>query len=156
MMASIQNKKPGLVAFLPMQGTYDQTPDGFQRLYAWIEEHGLKATGAPTAIYYNIAQDPSGADAIWELQASIKDEVSEAEPDESGVGVKLTPALTVVSTIHKGPYDRVTPTYQTLWEWVEDNGYELSGAPMERYLNDPNDVGEDECLTEIIMPIEKV
>jgi len=61
MMASIQNKKPGLVAFLPMQGTYDQTPDGFQRLYAWIEEHGFKATGAPTAIYYNIAQNPSGS-----------------------------------------------------------------------------------------------
>jgi len=81
--------------------------------------------------------------------------VPEAEPDESGVGVKMTPALTVVSTIHKGPYDSVTPTYRTLWEWVEDNGYELSGAPMERYLNDPNDVGEDECLTEIIMPIEK-
>lgn len=157
MIASIQHKRPSLVAYLPMQGSYDQTPDGFAHLYDWVGEHGFKATGAPTAVYYNIAQDPSGADAVWELQAPLKDEVDEVAPDESGIGVRRTLEMEVVSTIHKGPYDSVTPTYQSLWEWVEDNGYELSGPPMERYLNGPDDVASpDEYLTEIIMPIEKV
>ena len=157
MIASIQNKKPGLVAYLPMRGPYDQMPESFGRLYGWIGEHGLKAAGAPTAVYYNIANDPTGVDAVWELQAPLRDEVAEAEPDESGVGVRTTPAMTVVSTIHKGPYDSVTPTYQSLWDWVDDNGYELSGPPMERYLNGPDEVSSpDEYLTEIIMPIEKV
>ena len=157
MIASIQHRRSGMVAYLPMHGPYDQMPDAFGRLYAWISEHGLKATGAPTAVYYNIASDPSGADAIWELQASLKDDIAEDEPDEHGVGVKRTPPMEVVSTIHKGPYDSVTPTYQALWDWVEDNGYELAGPPMERYLNGPDEVSSpDEYLTEIIMSIEKV
>ncbi|MHB1451973.1 MAG: GyrI-like domain-containing protein [Coriobacteriia bacterium] len=156
MIASIQNKKPGSVAYLPMLGSYDQTPDGFERLYAWITEHEFKATGAPTAIYFNIPSDPDGADADWELQVSLKEEVADAEPDESGIGVKQNPEMMVVSAIHKGPYDSVLPTYQALWAWVEDNGYQLVGPPAERYLNGPDDVSSaDEYLTEIIMPIQK-
>lgn len=156
MIASIQNKKPVSVAYLPMQGSYDQTPDGFARLYAWITEHELKATGAPMAIYFNIPEDPDGADADWELQVSLKEEVADAAPGDSGIGLKQNPAMMVVSAIHKGPYESVLPTYQALWAWVEDNGYELVGPPAERYLNGPDDVSSaDEYMTEIIMPIRK-
>lgn len=155
MMASIMTTKPTMVAYLPMQGAYDQTPAGYGHLYGWIQAHGFKPTGMPAAVYFNIPNEPNGADAVWELQAPIADEVEEAAPDESGVGLRLIPATQVVSATHKGPYDSVLPTYQALWAWIEDNGYEMAGPPIERYLNDPGEVGADECLTEVIMPISK-
>lgn len=156
MMVSIQNAKPGMVAYLPMRGSYDQTPEAFGRLYGWIDAHGLKPKGMPAAIYFNIASDPSGEDAVWEVQSPIAGELAEAAPDETGIGIKETPAMTVLSSVHKGPYDSVLPTYQAMWDWIEDNGYELAGPPMERYLNDPDEVGAEECLTEVIMPIDKL
>lgn len=155
MMASIMTTKPTMVAYLPMQGAYDQTPVGYGRLYGWIEAHGLKPTGMPAAVYFNIPNEPSGVDAVWELQAPIADDVEEAPPDESGVGLRRVPAMQVVSATHKGPYDSVLPTYQALWAWIEDNGYEMAGPPIERYLNDPGEVGTDECLTEVVIPISK-
>ncbi|MDY0339588.1 MAG: GyrI-like domain-containing protein [Coriobacteriia bacterium] len=156
MMVSIQNKKPAPTAFLPMRGPYDQTADGFARLDAWIGGHGLKAVSVRTGIYYNIASDPSCSDAVWELQIQLRGTVAEAEPDESGIGVKLTPEMKVASAIHKGSPDTIATTYQALWAWIDENGYELAGPPQERYLNDPAEVEDDECLTEVIMPISRL
>lgn len=156
MMISIQNKAPGMVAYLTLEGPYDQAPEALAYLNEWIEAREFKSKGIPTAIYYNIASDPSGADALWELQQPITGEVAEAEPDECRIGIKQTPAMTVASAIHTGPYDSVLPTYDALWSWIEYNGYELAGPPMERYLNDPDEIPPEEYLTEVIMPISKL
>ncbi|MBN2247995.1 MAG: GyrI-like domain-containing protein [Coriobacteriia bacterium] len=156
MIASIRNVLPGAVAYMPMKGPYKQTPDAFARLYEWIAEHELRSKGAPTAIYFNIPSDSSEADAVWELQVQLTSDAPESEPDERGVGIKQVQGMQVVTAIHKGPYDSVLPTYQALWAWIEDNGYELAGPPAERYLNGPDDVASpDEYLSEIIMPIIK-
>lgn len=155
MIASLMTTRPATVAYLPMHGPYTQIPDGFGRLYGWIEAHGYKATGMPTAVYFNIPADENASDAVWELQAPVEEDLAETPPDESGIGVRGVPAMDVISAVHKGPYDSVLPTYQALWVWIEDNGYEPCGPPMERYLNDPGEEHPDEYLTEILMPVKK-
>jgi effector-binding domain-containing protein len=155
MMASIMNMKAMVVAYLPMTGAYDQMPAAFDRLYTWIEQHGLKATGAPIAAFFNIPSDPDAADARWELLAALSNDPPEAEPDDSGIGVKKVEDMKVVSAVHIGTYDSVLPTYQALWAWMEDHGYDLDGPPMERYLTGP-EVPADRHRTEILMPIRPV
>lgn len=155
MMASLMTMKPATVAYLPMYGTYAQTPEGFGRLYAWVEASGYKPTGMPAAVYFNIPSDDAASDAIWELQAPLAGDVAEAPPDESGIGIRHVPATDVIAAVHRGPYDSVLPTYQALWAWIEDNGYEPCGPPMERYLNDPGEMHPEEYLTEILMPVRK-
>jgi effector-binding domain-containing protein len=34
-------------------------------------------------------------------------------------------------------------------EYIMKNGYEIVGAPMEIYLNNPREVSENELLTEV-------
>jgi len=155
MMASLMTTRPEIVAYLPMHGPYDQIPEGFGRLYAWIERHEHKATGMPTAVYFNVPSDESASDAVWELRAPIAGDLSDAPPDEDGIGVRSVPAIDVITAVHKGPYDSVLPTYQALWGWIEDNGYEPCGPPMERYLNDPGKTHPAEALTEVLMPVKK-
>ncbi len=121
MIASIRNMLAGMVAYLPMQGPYSQTPGAFEYLYEWIGEHGLKPKGAPTAIYFNIPSDSSETDAVWELQVQLAGDAEAIEPDESLIGVKHVPETQVVTALHKGPFDSVPPTYQALWAWIEDN-----------------------------------
>jgi len=155
MMASIMNMKAMVVAYLPMTGSYDQMPAAFDRLYAWVDEHSLKATGAPIAAFFNIPSEQDGSDARWELLAALSGEPLDTEPDETGIGVKRVEGMKVVSAIHIGPYDSVLPTYQALWAWMEDNGYDLDGPPMERYLSDP-EVPTERQRTEVLMPIRPV
>lgn len=62
---------------------------------------------------------------------------------------------TAASTIHKGPYHEVAPAYHALSTWMEANDWYPCGPPREVYLNDPQEVGPGEQLTEIQWPIEK-
>ena len=59
----------------------------------------------------------------------------------------------MVTTVHKGPYDQVSPAYHTLTGWVQEHGHQFAGPPREIYLNDPTTVEPDELLTEVQWPI---
>jgi effector-binding domain-containing protein len=39
--------------------------------------------------------------------------------------------------------------------WVADQGFEVSGPPMEAYLNDPGEVSPDQYLTEVMVPVHQ-
>ena len=47
-----------------------------------------------------------------------------------------------------GPYDKLGEIHMALGEYVEKNGYEISGAPLEIYFNCLTDVSESELLSE--------
>ena len=62
-----------------------------------------------------------------------------AEPIEpAGRVVPSTlPAGEVATVLHTGPYDQVAPAYFAIEEWLEEHGYEPTGAPWEAYLDGP-------------------
>ena len=66
---------------------------------------------------------------------------------------KLTGSV-MASVIHTGPYETITAAYKAIGDWVEANGYEISGAVREVYLTQPGDPGK-ELVTEILFPILK-
>ncbi len=67
----------------------------------------------------------------------------------------LDPGLCCFLT-HIGPYDDFNPCYTALMEWIEREGYEVSGAPFELYIRGMDDVAKPEnFVTEIYMPIKK-
>jgi AraC family transcriptional regulator len=43
-----------------------------------------------------------------------------------------------------------------LIEYAQKEGYQITGAPLESYLNSPDDVAESELLTEIQFPVAKI
>ncbi len=55
---------------------------------------------------------------------------------------------------HRGPYDEIAPAYHTITGWVQDHGHQITGAPREIYLNDPQIVIPADLLTEVQFPIE--
>ena len=75
------------------------------------------------------------------------------EPPE-GIDVKVRTGATCASTIHRGPYSECGAAYDALASWISENGRTIVGPPRELYLNDPNEVGEKEALTEILFPIK--
>ena len=55
----------------------------------------------------------------------------------------------------KGGYKNVFESWMALYVWCEQNGHKFRDlSPFEKYLNSPNDVSEEELLTEIYIPIE--
>jgi effector-binding domain-containing protein len=55
-----------------------------------------------------------------------------------------------------GPYDDFTVCYTALPEWIEREGYALSGPPVELYIKGYDDgIRPIEYVTEIYFPIQK-
>lgn len=143
------------VAYLTMRGTYAQTPEGYERLYGWIGEHGLQPAGMPAAVYLTMPSEVPEAEAVWELWAPVT-AAEEAPPDTSRIGLKHVPATLAAHAMHKGPYETVAPTYEMLWRWIGENGYVPAGPPMERYYSDPAEVPPEEYLTEVVVPVRQL
>ncbi|PWR70452.1 MerR family transcriptional regulator [Methanospirillum stamsii] len=75
-------------------------------------------------------------------------------PDQiPGIEVKTIPGGRFASAIHKGPYQDVHESWGKLYEWAANQGYEPKTPCRDNYLNDPNDVPEEELLTELLIPV---
>lgn len=148
-----QHLEPMKVAYLEMRGAYSQIPAGFTALYQWLATLGLTPAGMPQAVYYtNPAQVPE-SESTWELWAPVEPDAAPRGSDSQGRGVKVIPARTVAMAVHKGPYDSIDETYEALWTWVAEHGYEVIGPPEEAYLTDPAEAPPEEYLTQISFPI---
>jgi AraC family transcriptional regulator len=150
---TIKQTYPMTVAFISKRGPYSQIPMAFGQLYGWISERAMMPMGMPAGVYLCDPETTPEDEALWELWAPIAEGTPPFEPDSDGCGVKLVPAGTVVSAMHKGPYEEIAPTYAALGEWIASNGYTMAGPPREIYYSDPDEVAAEDTLTEIQFPV---
>lgn len=54
----------------------------------------------------------------------------------------------------KGSYSKLSDAYGKLTEWIDENNYEVNGAPYEKYITGPMD--GKEIVTEIYFPVKKI
>lgn len=153
----IKMSEPVTVAFIHKQGSYEQIPEGYGQLYGWIAQHGLipARDGAPMAVYLTDPAEASEAEAVWELWAPLAGNPASTEPDADGLGVKDIEPAWVASAMHHGPYESIEPTYDKLMDWIEAQGYRISGPYVEIYYSDPDETPPEEYLTEVRFPVEK-
>ena len=69
----------------------------------------------------------------------------------------MTPGIPVgrvAVTIHRGPYDSLSESYQQIERWMRDQGLSAAGAPWETYLTDPGERPDPATWeTEIVQPV---
>ncbi|HWI60996.1 MAG TPA: MerR family transcriptional regulator [Symbiobacteriaceae bacterium] len=97
--------------------------------------------GRPMTIYHEWEYDPDGMD----MEAVL--------PVATG-GEQTLPAVTVASATHVGPYEQIGQTYEPLFAWVSEHGYQIAGPIREVYLVTV-DSGKPaaELVTELQVPI---
>lgn len=140
-------------ATLAMRGPFDQMPQAFGTVYGWIARQGHEPRGMPMAVYLDDPAQVDPADARWEVWAPIEADAAQSPPDERGLGIRHVPAMTVASTVHRGPYEQVAAAYERLVAWVAERGLTVCGPPREAYLNDPSGLPPEEYLTEVMLPV---
>lgn len=58
------------------------------------------------------------------------------------------------TTIHNGPYDKLSEAYAAVEQWMATEGLVAAGAPWESYLNDPSDHPDPrDWKTEVFWPV---
>lgn len=99
-------------------------------IYGALYKTGLEVTGPPCAIYYSIDETTMETD----LAAAVP--VSGGVPDIAGFDKVTIPTGKAVYTIHYGPYDSMTATYQLLEKYMAEHDLKRKWI-VEEYLSDP-------------------
>jgi len=76
--------------------------------------------------------------------------------ETDGIVLKTIPAITAVSVMHKGAYKNLGAAYAYVFNWIEQNGYSVTGNPRESYIDGIwNKESEADWLTEVQVPVAK-
>ena len=140
------------VAFIRYRGGYENIPRLIAEVVEWVMNKGLNMTGMIYGAYFNSPEDVSPEELVYEIGASFEGSAN----DEGNVQVKIIPEHTVLAAMHKGPYTEVGPVIHGIAEYAVKNGYDIIGPVTEIYLNNPNEVPENELIIEVRFPVIKI
>jgi len=147
---SVKELAPAKVVYLERQGPYSETDKSFEELFTLMEKKNIQVSGAPMGIFYDDPEKVKPEETKYEVMCSFTGDFN----GDADLQVKEQAGQKVVSTIYIGPYEKCAPTYKKLYGWMMDNKYEVCGASIEKYLNDPMKVKPEELKTEICIPVK--
>ena len=139
------------VVSLPMKGPYQEAGTAFKTLFTFLGQEGIETSGPPMGIYLSDPAKVAPEELKYEVMAPVAKEV---EVDSPYI-FKTLPTQEVAYTIHKGSYETLMNTYNSLKSFISEKGYEITGPPLEIYLTRMGATTGEEPLTEIQFPVEK-
>jgi len=139
------------VAIMKNKGKVNEARRVIGDLVEWVLKNNLQLEGSPFAIYYTNPTKIPFDEMFYEVGIPF---VGNPNQDNE-IEIRYVPEHYVISTIHNGKYSLLVETHMKIWNYIFKNDYEVDGFPKEIYLNNPDNVYEEELLTEIQIPIKK-
>jgi effector-binding domain-containing protein len=139
------------VAFTTYNGSYEKIPELLGAVIGWLMARNLQIKMPIYGTYYNSPMEVSPDELEYEVGAAF---LGNAET-EGEIKVKKIPEHKVLASVFKGHYGKACSIYGVIFEYATKNGYQISGSVTESYLNSPNNVKEEDLLTEVIFPVVK-
>lgn len=121
----------------------------YGELWTYLTEKGAQCAGECFAIYHDEECDPDRMDV--ECGFSVVDLV----PGNDRVTGRVVEGGLMAYTLHQGPYLQLEAAYTAVMRWIAENGYVPLPKMRDVYLNDPQEVPQEELRTEILWPVKK-
>lgn len=125
----------------------DSLAEAYQEITALMAEEGLEMAAQPMAI--TRVQPERG----YAFEAAIPIEPAEIQ-HEGRVRLGRSPGGRAVRVIHRGPYERMAPTYEKAAAWMAANDLVEQGVSWEHYISDPRETPPEELVTHIYFLVE--
>lgn len=91
-----------------------------------------------------------------DINVEICEAVVSRGKDGEGIVFKDIPAVTAISVLHRGVYEKIGAAYAYVVQWAEQNGYQIIDNVRESYIDGIwNKDNVDDWLTEIQVPVRK-
>ena len=138
LVASSQEAIPDYETIGPVMG----------RLYNGVAAHIVKHKG----------QFAGPGITVWHenLKAEATLPIKKAIPEDDDVKVHELPGDQMACLVHHGGFESFPGAYQAGVQWIEANGYEITGPNREVYLQFRPDGDPKDYVTEIQFPVAKV
>ncbi len=93
--------------------------------------------------------------AVLLIAIGIVEVRGKSSTDKPTVTIRQAPKEVVLYTIYRGPYQKVGPAIGKLYALAGQKGIIPRGSAYHVYLNNPQRVSAEHCLTEIRIPVGK-
>lgn len=115
----------------------------------YLAQVGVRRTGAPMSLWHSAPGEiPDSSD----IETCLP--VDKPVPPSGRMGFRILPAGTQAFTVHQGAYDDMGNAFDAVWQWIEEQGYKMAGAPRDVVLVGPNETSHlQEYRTEIVYPV---
>ncbi len=119
----------------------------YREIIAFMAEHSIEMQTQPMAI----TRAWNATD--YQIDAAIP--VSATEVETSGnVRVGKSPGGRAVRVVHRGPYERMAPSYEKLAAYMAANGLKEGRVSWEQYISDPAQTPAEKTITYIYFLID--
>ena len=139
------------------KGTYEETTGKLiEELMGFIfhpdnQRNRVKITGPVMMLCHD--EEYKEKDADIEVAIPISGRIT---IEDTSTEVKNLPKCKVLSLVHKGPYHNIGMAYSRIFKYATQNDLTLVGPDRELYFNSPEEVKEEDLMTEIQFPIKDV
>jgi len=121
----------------------------YQELYGHLAASGISPEGPPTAVYSEVDENRGST-----IEICVP--VAQAVGAHGRIVADELPAETVVSTLHRGPYEKLPGAYEALSMYMQEHHLAPIGPMREQYLNGPSDVAPEDFETLVQWPVATV
>lgn len=136
-----------IVATPPSVGTL------LMECFSALSAHGIPLVGAPNAIFYDEEYKPTNLDTEIALPVTVALKQDLPLKDGRALVIRELPAIpSAACIIHNRGFDTIHESYLTVAQWIEANGYRITGPSREVYLRPSDEQGN--TLTEIQFQID--
>jgi effector-binding domain-containing protein len=108
---------------------------------------GVTMAGPVMTLYHD--GDYKEQDADIECMIPVAGRIAVSDP---AMEIKTVPGGKFLTILHKGPYPQEHESWMQLYAYAEEKGIPVGTPGREMYLNSPQDVPEEELLTELQLP----
>lgn len=115
----------------------------FQQVWAFMQSKAIQPAGGALSVYYDYHPDK------MTFRAGFTIAPQDAAKAEGDVKADTTPAGEVLHFRHRGSYATLRDDYDLMMKHIADIGREISAPTWEVYLNSPDEVPEQDLLTDV-------
>ena len=121
-------------------------------LMAWAGKAGVAPEGPPFGLFAMPPTTPPDSN-VYHVCLPVP---AGTKPDgAAGIAIKPIGGIQLASTVHTGPYEKISATYEQLKKWIEGQGMIISGPAFEFYLNNPQTTPPESLRTEIAFQVQQ-
>ena len=114
----------------------------FREISTFIAENEIAIAAQPMAITHAGSENGYAFDAA--IPVVMKD-----VPLKGDVRLGRTPVGRAIRVVHRGPYDRMVPTYEKLSAYMSAHGLREGSVSWEQYISDPGETPSEDLITHI-------
>ena len=123
------------------------------RVFQHAQRTGVALAGQPLTRYLEWGPGLLTIEAGMPVAAPAAP-LSSSAAGAGDIAAETLPGGLAATTIHAGPYDKLTEAHAAIQVWIEARGFVAAGAPWESYVTDPADYPDPrDWKTEICWPI---